>query len=256
MSPMSPETVRLRRPTRLRVVDDVCKSLEEAILSGQMQPGARLVETSIAGQLGVSRTTVREALLMLAQRGLVVTLPRRGAFVTRLSPEDALDLKMARALLEGFAVRLGRDGLDEALADELRGLIEEMRACRLPEDFPRIVQIDLAFHRSLVERAGSSRLLDLWSRLNGQIGALILLGVERRHATLGDFVKLHEDLLAAVRAGDPRALQAAVIDHYMGGQPGAAAPTATATQTIESLVGRADLFGAPPAHPRLRTKER
>ena len=59
------EETKLRRPSRLRIVDDVYQSLEEAILTGQVLPGARLVETSIAGQLDVSRTTVREAFLML-----------------------------------------------------------------------------------------------------------------------------------------------------------------------------------------------
>src|ERR671929_1753007 len=97
------ERERLRPPSRLRLVDEVCRSLEEAILSARIRPGERLVETAIADQLGVSRTTIREAFLMLQQRGLIQSTPRGGTFVTRLSREDALDLGYTRALLEGFA---------------------------------------------------------------------------------------------------------------------------------------------------------
>src|SRR5690348_15318328 len=102
----------LKQVSRLRLVDGVMHSLEDAILSGQMRPGERLIETRIVSELGVSRTTVREALLMLARRGLVVSEPRRGTFVTRLSPDDALDLKVTRALLEGFALRVGYGRID------------------------------------------------------------------------------------------------------------------------------------------------
>src|SRR5262245_59354157 len=66
---------QLRPPSRARLVDDVCQSLEEAILSGRIAPGERLREAWIAEQLGVSRTTIREALLMLERQGLVVTKP-------------------------------------------------------------------------------------------------------------------------------------------------------------------------------------
>src|SRR5207248_6083930 len=104
---MPPDILKLRAPSRARLVDDVYRSLEEAILSGRMRPGERLVESWIAAHLEVSRTTVREALLMLERQGYVVSKPRRGTFVTRLAREEALDLCYNRALLESFAVRSG-----------------------------------------------------------------------------------------------------------------------------------------------------
>jgi len=72
---MSDEKPKLHQPSRLRLVDDVHHSLQDAILSGRMRPGERLVEMWISEQLGVSRTTVREALLMLEHDGLVVSTP-------------------------------------------------------------------------------------------------------------------------------------------------------------------------------------
>src|SRR5687768_16692374 len=102
---------KLRPPSRLRLVDDVSHSLEDAILAGRMRPGERLVETRLCAELGVSRTTLREALLMLQRRGLVRSEPRRGTFVTRLSRHEARDLCLARALLEAYAVTSGYDRL-------------------------------------------------------------------------------------------------------------------------------------------------
>lgn len=232
---MAVEAPRLRRPSRLRLVDNVRRILEDAILSGQMAPGARLLETSIATRLDVSRTTVREAFLMLEHRGLVVNRPRGGTFVTRLSPEDALDLKINRALLEGFAAHLACAHIDAALIAELEMLLREMEACRLPEQFPEVLRIDLAFHRGLLERAGSRRLLDLWASLSGQIGALMLLAVERRHSTIGDLVNLHRRLLDAVKSRDPRRLQDAVIEHYVGVPADVATAAAAAAQVIAAL---------------------
>lgn len=234
---MTVETPKLRRPSRLRLVDDVCKILEDAVLSGQVHPGERLLEASIAAQLEVSRTTVREAFLMLERRGLVVNQPRGGTFVTRLSPEDAFDLKVTRALLEGFAARLACPRIDARLIAELGELLRKMEACRLPDEFPAVLQIDLAFHGRLLERAGSRRLSDLWAGLNGQIGALMLLAVERRHATIGDLVDLHRRLLEAVRSRNPDTLQHAVIEHYVGAPSPEDAGVAAAAQLIAALAG-------------------
>lgn len=212
---MPPDTLKLRAPSRRRLVDDVYHSLEEAILSGRMRPGDRLVESWISEQLGVSRTTVREALLMLERGGYVVSNPRRGMCVTRLATEDSLDLRSMRALLESFAVSTGYEHADEVLFGALERCCEQMLRCRLPDDVPTLIQIDLAFHRPLAELGGSRRLVELWSSLNGQMGALILSSIERKHAGIADVAALHRHLIDALRSGDRAIAQEAVIEHYV-----------------------------------------
>ena len=212
---MPPDTLKLRAPSRRRLVDDVYHSLEEAILSGRMRPGDRLVESWISEQLGVSRTTVREALLMLERGGYVDSNPRRGMCVTRLAPEDSLDLRSMRALLESFAVSAGFTRANDQLFSTLERYRDEMLRCRLPDDVPALIQIDLAFHRPLAELSGSRRLVELWSGLNGQMGALILSSIERQHAGIEDVVALHQRLIDALRSGDRAIAQEAVIEHYV-----------------------------------------
>jgi len=226
----------LRRPSRLRIVDDVYQSLEEAILTGQVQPGARLVETAIAEQLDVSRTTVREAFLMLKRQGLVASEPRRGTFVTRLSREDALDLGYTRALLEAFAITVGYARIDDKLTQELETLLAEMGTCDLPREFPRLVEIDLAFHSKLVRLAGMPRLFDVWSRLNGRIGALYIRGVEEMHLQTEDLVALHRNLLNAIRSGSDHG-QLAIIQHYVR-EDGSQSSLGIAAQDLLNVASR------------------
>jgi len=212
---MAPEPLKLRPPSRSRLVDDVYRSLEEAILAGRMRPGDRLVETWIAEQLEVSRTTVREALLMLERQGFVVSEPRRGTFVTRLAREDALDLCYTRALLECFAVSSGYARIGDDTLSRMAASLAKMRVCRLPDDMPLLIQYDREFHRPLVDAAGSRRIAELWSSLNGQIGALMLRGLEQQHASIADVVAFHELLIEQVRSGDARVAQQGVLDHYV-----------------------------------------
>lgn len=210
---------KLRLPSRLRLVDDVAESLEDAILAGRMRPGERLIETRLCAELGVSRTTLREALLMLERRGLVRGEPRRGTFVTRLSRTEARDLCLARALLEAYAVTAGYRRLDESVFARLEDLIDRMDPLCLPEHTPDLIQLDRAFHELLVQVADSTRVKELWSSLNGQMSALILSSIEHHHASASDVAGFHRVLVLALRSGDVGVAKEAVIVHYLGNEP-------------------------------------
>jgi len=226
---------RLAPARRHRIVDDVARSLEDAILSGGMRPGERLIGTQLAEQLGVSQTTVREALLMLENRGLVKSEPRRGTFVTRLAPEDARDLCRMRALLEGYAVFVGIANVGADRLARMDDCVAEMSRCRLPDDVPRLIRIDLRFHQLIAESAGSDRLVTLWASLNGQVGALFITGLEHRHASIEDIAGFHRQLIWALRSGDPAVAEAAVVDHYVTGTPGAVLTHAAILHAVELL---------------------
>lgn len=225
----------LRQPSHLRLVDDVYQSLETAILSGSIPPGERLVEARIAEELNVSRTTVREAILKLETQRLVVNNPRRGTYVIRLSEADALDLGYARAVIESFAVTVGLPRLDEEDFIALEEHLAMMETCSLPADIPQLLRIDLAFHGLLVKNANSPQLLNLWSGLNGQIGALFIRGIESRHANTQDIVDLHRTLLEAVRTSDPGIVQHAVLEHYVRVPLRDAAHEAALLSTLQTI---------------------
>lgn len=200
---------------RLRLIDDLCQLLETDILSGKMRPGERLLVTQLATEHEVSQSTIREALLMLESRGLVVSKPRRGTFVARLSDTEATELCQARALLETFAVTNGHERINEQLLTKLRAAVAAMGECTLPRDLPQLIKLDLTFHQAIIELSSSTKLIDLWASHNGQIGALMLRGMEQQALDISDVVRLHTLVVDALANGTPAQAQQAIVDHYI-----------------------------------------
>lgn len=97
------------------------------IIEGQIRPGEKVTETSLADQMGVSRSPVREALRALSRDGLITIEPRRGAFVSELDRRNAADLYVCRLLLEPACIRLAVEVMDDARADSLTATFARMR---------------------------------------------------------------------------------------------------------------------------------
>jgi DNA-binding GntR family transcriptional regulator len=136
--------------------------IRQAIIDGRLPPGRRLKEEELARELGISRTPVREALLMLQAEGLVDAAPNRGAAVRSHSAEDLDDLYQLRALLEGYSTRRAATRLsDEAIrglgasCERFDGLLE----AEAPMN--ELVDENLVFHQTILEGAGSARLVSM-----------------------------------------------------------------------------------------------
>ena len=93
--------------------DVVFNTLRQAILTGELKPGERLMEIHLADRLGVSRTPIREAIRKLELEGLVVMIPRKGAQVARITEKNLKDVLEVRRALDMLAVRLACDRMDE-----------------------------------------------------------------------------------------------------------------------------------------------
>jgi DNA-binding GntR family transcriptional regulator len=135
--------------------------LREAIIDGRLQPGQRLKEEEVARELGISRTPVREALLVLQAEGLVDATPYRGATVRAHTAEDLDDLYQLRALLEGHAARRAAMRItDEGIA-RLRESCERFDALSDGDDLRELVKENMFFHNTILEAAGSARLASM-----------------------------------------------------------------------------------------------
>ena len=152
----------------------VQRSLEHAIFTGELKPGERLIEVDLAEALQVSRASLREALRLLENKGLVVTTHRRGTFVIELTDRDVREIYRIRLLLEAYAIRCAaREPVPELLG-RLDDLMREMRASALSRDYFVIVDLDLDFHREICAATGNLRLLDMWGDLVAPTRALLL----------------------------------------------------------------------------------
>jgi DNA-binding GntR family transcriptional regulator len=131
-----------------------------AIVEGRLAPGERLKEEELARELGISRTPIREALLVLSAEGLVDAAPNRGATVRAHTAQDLDDLYQLRALLEGIATRRAASRLTEAELSGLHASCE--RFDRVADgDVGEIVRENIYFHNTILDAAASTRLAEM-----------------------------------------------------------------------------------------------
>jgi len=171
------------------------------ILSGEYQPGQRLVETRIAQELGTSQAPVREALRDLELLRFVESVPFRGARVRAVSEEELAEIYPVRAAIEEVAAREAARRMTAKLSRALEAELLAMRGAAEDDDLHSQVEHDAHFHRLIVEASGNSILIDVWRSLRVEARTLITAlraGIDNR-----EIVEMHVPVLEALRGGDP-----------------------------------------------------
>lgn len=149
--------------------DIVFESIREAIITGELEPGERLMEIQMAEELGVSRTPVREAIRRLELEGFVVMIPRKGAYVASLSLKDLADVFEIRAALEGLAASLAAQRITDKELDELERVLMQMTECVGSDDLETMIDLDTKFHETLFIASRNRRLSQMMNHLMDQI---------------------------------------------------------------------------------------
>jgi DNA-binding GntR family transcriptional regulator len=201
--------------SHLSLPEAVRLTLRRRILNNELTAGERLIEASLAAEFGVSRTTLRSALMELKNDRLVEFSPRRGCWVARMTPAEIEDACFARYLLESGAVREERAIIDDNLVAALGNELEAMAEAVAAGDLAETVESDTRLHSLLVEAGGRARLAELWHSLDGQMGALMRSSIEFQGTELADVVGRHRSLIDAVRTRDSTLIAAALQDHYL-----------------------------------------
>jgi len=202
----------------LTLGDYLVREISRKILLGELQPGERLQEAAIAQQVQVSRGTVREALRVLQEQGLVTYSPNRGVRVMELSIEDVRKGIDVRALLEGYAARLAAPHIDGQGIDLLSTIVDRMQITAEHDNPNKLIELDVEFHRVIAEIAGNQLLSRHIALLSVQV---------RPHFAAGHLLgqdpylipRVHRELLAVLSERDPNRSERAVRDHiYTFGQ--------------------------------------
>jgi DNA-binding GntR family transcriptional regulator len=190
-------------------------ALRDAILEGQFEPGARLREVEISNQLGVSRSTVREAVLRLVSEGLVAVEPRRGACVRQLSAEEVRQIYEVREVLECLAAHRAAQVPREQREAALMAAWERLQQCQ-DGPFAERIRADLEFHESICVLSGNAPLLDTWRQLARPTAmAVVSAGPDRSRKQ--QTPEWHRTVLDALLNGDPDAAAEAVRRHMRAG---------------------------------------
>lgn len=200
------------RPLERRVFrEEIREQLIEDILDGRLAPGARIVETRIAQQFGVSQGPVREALRDLELFGFVVSSPFRGTQVRKITTRDLLEIYPIRAALESVAARAAAVRIDDATLAHLGELIGVMREAAARDDHRAEADADHAFHHAIVQASGNRMLQHVWQTMRLSITTCITHSVT--HRSLHEIAERHIDVLEALRARDPQRAEAAMRRH-------------------------------------------
>ena len=197
MTPQEPVSILAKLPSRTDYVDEVYRTLLDAISDGTLVPGARVTQEDLADRLNVSRSPVLQALRLLKKDGLLEDAPGRGLLVTRLEPLRIAQLYRVRGSLDALAAQLAA----ECRAEIPAALISAGRQAAAGGDVRAVIEADTAFHRAIYAASSNPYIVDS-ALLHGihvrrVMGAVLLHGKSR--AGIWDE---HEAIRAAIRAGD------------------------------------------------------
>jgi DNA-binding GntR family transcriptional regulator len=195
---MSAVDLKLHKRRLDRQAADV---LREQILSGRFAPGLRLVEATLADQLGVSRGTVRAALSDLAHEGLVSQVAYTKWMVPELSAEDAWELYTLRGSLEGLAARLATERRTPASMAVLTEAYDRLAAAVASERRSAVATADLALHKTIVGITGHRRLIAQYKLIEQQVRHYIATSNAQIY-DLHQIIDEHEPIVKAIVAGD------------------------------------------------------
>ena len=192
--------------------DVVFENLREAIVEGKLKPGQRLMEVQLADQLGVSRTPVREAIRKLELEGLVVMLPRKGAYVADLSLKDMIDVLEIRASLEGLAASLAAQRISDEDIKKLESIVDEFKDSVSDLDVESLLKKDVEFHECIFKATNNQKLHQIINSLWEQVYRFRFTYVSDYDSTV-NIIEEHKMILDAIKNRDSELAKKYAMEH-------------------------------------------
>ena len=214
--------------------DEAYDAIHEMISSRKISSGQQLVENSLANMLGMSRTPVREAIRRLQQDGLVEVKPNKGCFLKEITFSDMADGYEIISLLSGMAFRHLTEKYNQLDPEDIRtvyAILENMKSCCRTQHKREWVELDLRFHKLLIEMTGIPQLISMYDHLSLWVNQVLWL-VTPLLVDIGESTRDHEALLELIKAGDQENSFKFGISHHM--------------KTVQIIRNVADLNGSHP----------
>jgi len=192
--------------------DVVFNTLRQAIIKGELKPGEKLLEISLADQLGVSRTPVREAIRKLELEGLVVMVPRKGATVAGITKKHLMDVLDIRRALEELAIELACERITQEQLGELKSIEKSIKDVRDSEDPFELSDLDEKFHEVIYTSTNNPRLIQMLANLREQMYRYRLeyiKATDKRPKLISE----HNRIVKALETKDAELGRRAIRDH-------------------------------------------
>ncbi|MFZ5974382.1 MAG: GntR family transcriptional regulator [Bacillota bacterium] len=190
----------------------VYHAIRLAIINGEYKPGDNLIETRLAGELGVSRTPVREALRQLELEELVLSVPNKGAVVVGVSEKDIDDIYAIRSLLEGLCVRWATERITSEQVDHLQEIVQLMEMYTHKNDYEKLTRLDTEFHDTVYKACDSRVLrhtLTVLTHNASRARMQSLSDSERAAEAVGE----HREILSAMEKKESTRAEQLMIEH-------------------------------------------
>jgi DNA-binding GntR family transcriptional regulator len=185
-------------PTRVQVY----VALRDAIVRGRLEPGQRLSENVLAGEMGISRTPIREGLSLLREDRLVETVPQLGSFVARVNATAIGDAQFIREALECAAIRITAQVAGEADIAELEESLQGQQRALEDGDLDAFYLLDDSFHRRLCDLSGHVTVWTVSERAKAHLNRIRRLSLGMPNY-LEEMIAEHHQVLDAVAGNDP-----------------------------------------------------
>ena len=194
--------------------DLVYYSIRSAILKGDLKPGERLMEMHLAQQLGVSRTPMREAIHMLEEEGLTISMPRKGAQVAGLTLKDMEDIFEIRKVLEIFALEKICNKISPDAIIKMRFALKVYKEAMASGEIEALVEKDAEFHGALYEATDNQRLHGFVAQLRDLLDRY-RWEVLQRDQNWDKTYEEHKEIVDALEARDFERAKKASIEHIL-----------------------------------------
>lgn len=185
-------------------------------MTGELEPGAQVVESALAMRLGASRGPLREAMRQLVDEGLLVSVPFTGTRVVDISVQDINDIYAMRTCLEQFAFEQIWDQRNDAFKSELTQRKVALKDAIDRADDVGAIEAELDLHGLAYEHTGNRILLNSWTGLRGHL-QMYWASHRRAHGTTGPKRESHDDYVELALGNSLRAMHAELRDHMRRG---------------------------------------
>lgn len=198
----------IQKPLSELIADEI----KQWIWNKDLDYGERLLETDLAEKFDVSRSTIREAFKILEGEELIISKARKGTYVATFTEKDLVEINELRTLLEARAFLQALPKLEDKHFDDLEAIIERMKQGVKRKDWNELFNLDMTFHRYLMDLSDNSRILKIYDSLQVQIRTA-LMHLDEYYSSFDAFYQEHKELLDILKTKDADKVKESIINH-------------------------------------------
>lgn len=192
--------------------DSIVVLLRDRILTEEYKDGQKLNEVALANELKTSRTPVREALKQLESEGLVISIPNKGVYVKAFTPRDIDDMFEIRIALEGLAIELAIERMDETHLSRIQEVYDLMEFYTYKKDQDKINELNILYHETIYEATQSTYFEQVLKDIHYYVSVTSSLAIKSKQRYKTSITE-HKAILDAINEGDASKAKAAMQTH-------------------------------------------